>query len=701
MGMYDQLDGMDEILDDFVVETNDLIEQLNEDLLALESGNYDSDLVNRVFRAFHTIKGTSGFLGFSDCNNLAHSAEDLLNRIRNDEIEPTPQIVDTLLETIDWFKTFNQDVEARSEKLYDISDLTSAIHALLEKRGPTSVVAEPAAAPDEPAPTTIPQELIDEFVIEGSELIDTLNNDLLNIEQEADNEELVNNIFRAFHTLKGNCGLVGLTRTADLAHKSEDLLNLIRDKKQPVNSQIVDSLLEVVDFFRTVVEEVREGKVTEHDPRSVDQHLQQLLGAKAAPQATAEKKSAGTQQKSPKRTDQTIRVDVERLNNLMNLAGELILGKNRLLQVTQELNARHSGLKEVGDLESLNNSLSYVTTEIQESVMQMRMLPISSVFRRFPRLVRDLARDNHKQIDLVLSGEDTELDRSVIEAIGDPLVHILRNSVDHGIEDPQTRRKRGKPETGTIRMEAFQEGNNIVIRISDDGAGIDPQRVAQKAVEKKIITEEEARSMSKRDLVNLIFRPGFSTAQKVTDVSGRGVGMDVVHSNVAKLNGTVEVQTEVNEGTTLTIKLPLTLTIMTGMVVKVFQELYIIPLNTISDTVKLSDYRLSTIKGLEVIKLRDTILPIIRLDEVLNVPVQSDKKRDTYVVVVAVAEKRLGLTVSELLGQEETVVKPLGQIMGKVPFITGASIRGDGRISLILDVPELVELLSNGQGGTA
>ncbi len=697
MGMYDQLDGMEEILNDFVVETNELIEQLNDDLLTLENRSDDADQVNRIFRAFHTIKGTCGFLNFTVCGDLAHHSENILNMIRNNELDPNPDIIDSLLDSVDWIKEFVIDVENRTEREYDISSMVNAIEDLIAHAG--SFASQENQDQSGSDLQNIPEELISEFVSEATELIELLDNEILTLEIEAGDDDYLNSIFRAFHTLKGNSALMGLEQMSTIAHHSEDVLNLIREKKHVPKNQTVDALLGAVDLMRDTVEGVKEHKIIDLDVSELEHKLMGILGLETkntmprpAAKATAKLAKKATVKKSAqKKIDQTIRVDVERLDNLMNLAGELVLEKNRLIQVSQAINRSHSGSKDVGDLDSLNNSLGMVTTEIQESVMKMRMLPISYVFRKFPRLVRDLAKDRNKKVDLQTTGEDTELDRSVIESIGDPFVHLLRNAVDHGVESPEERLIAGKPETGVIALSAYQEGNNIVIEIEDDGAGIDQKAVIQKALDKRLITDEEAGRMTTREINNLIFRPGFSTAKVVTDVSGRGVGMDVVHSNISKLNGTVDIKSEIGKGTTFKVKLPLTLTIQSGMVVSIYDEHYIIPLTNILETIKLEDDILFAIKGNEVIRLRDAVLPIIRLDDLLKVPEKLVNGSVQYVVVVSVAEKQIGLVVSNLIGQEETVVKPLGRAMGKVPFIAGATIRGDGQINLILDVPEIIE----------
>ncbi len=736
MSVYDEMADMIEILDDFIVETNELIEQLDQDLLLLESGA-DEDLINRTFRAFHTIKGTSGFLGLNVCMDLAHVAEDLLNQIRNREREPNPLIIDALLGSVDWFKGFLDDLEQREDKQWDASASMATIQKILDGTAEAPATAASAeVAQDDPArivQITAPPELLEEFVSESRELLETLSNDILSLEIEPENSDLINQIFRVFHTIKGNSGLVGLQDMSIVAHKAEDVLGQIREKKLKPETFAVDTLLLALDYLRGVVEEAASGQVQQRTIKALQADLERVLngdipteeeepaidttpategehtmeasepaepagpGSEPSPVADPPKKTAAapkaaTRSPNPKRPEQTIRVDVHRLDNLMNLVGELVLEKNRLNQVSNNAQGLLVGHPSASDLEGLNNSLGYITSEIQESVMQMRMLPIVNVFRKFPRLIRDLAREKGKEMRLVIEGEDTELDRSVIEAIGDPMVHLLRNAADHGIEAPEIRRTAGKPVEGTIKLSAYQEGNQIVIEIQDDGAGIDPEKIMKKALERKLITQEEAERLSSREIVQLIFKPGFSTAEKITDVSGRGVGMDVVNSNISKLNGTVEITTAKGLGSTFIIKLPLTLTIMTGMVVRVHDEHYIIPLINISETLRLEEQRISSVKGQRVLSLRNTVIPILYVEELLNVP-RPDvaDEEEHYIVIVDIAEKQLGLIVSRLLGQEETVVKPLGKILGKLPYFAGATLRGDGHVCLIMDIPSIIE----------
>lgn len=595
MSVYDNLVGMEEVLDEFIIESTELLEEVNEDLVHLES-EPDSELINRIFRAFHTMKGTCGFLGFVQSKDLAHVAEDLLNKLRNNEIEPSSAIIDVLLKTVDWFSSFIDDVKERVEKEYEIDPLLQELEA----------VRNGAAEPAPPAEALA--EAVEEPVTDG--------------EQEAEAEAPA----AAF---------------------------TVGDNGHPALAEV--------------------EPVTDGEP-----------DAEKLPQAPPK-------DGKPPKSVETIRVDMERLENLMNLAGELVLSRNQLGQAYTNLSAIKATDTALDNLDQVNNSLGRITTEIQEAVMQMRMLPIGNVFRKFPRVVRDLSHERGKNVELVLVGEDTELDRSVIEAINDPLLHLVRNSIDHGIELPAEREARGKPEQGTVILRASHEGNQIIIEVEDDGGGMDAEKLAEKALEKGVITPLGAESMSYRDKLNLIFRPGFSTATQVTDVSGRGVGMDVVHTNISKLHGAIDIDTKIGTGTRITIKLPLTLAIVTGLKVNVWDEDYIIPFVNIIETVKLKKTELTKVENKWVIRFRDSVVHTLFLDEWFRVPGrQEGSEQEQYAVVVSVAEFRYALVVSGLKGQEEAVIKPLGQALGRIPGIAGGTIGGDGLITLILDVPELI-----------
>ncbi|MFH1374461.1 MAG: chemotaxis protein CheA [bacterium] len=563
------------------------------------------------------------------------------------------------------------------------------------------------------------QEIIQDFLVEADELIASLDTNFVKLESLPDDPDLLNEIFRAAHTIKGTSSFLGFEQVTTLSHRMEDVLNKLRKSEMVVTPDIMDVLLEALDLLKELLEHVRSGSGEEIDLTGILNRLmasitsQEGAAAKEAPSGedepdelqnpppetppapvtttgtTAEKPVAPQLSGPSKRpaAGQTIRVDVDRLDMLMNMMGELVLGRNSLVQSANKLNSEHEGEHELDQLNQSVTAVNFITTELQMAVMKMRMLPIGKVFGRFPRLVRDLARDSGKQIQLKLSGESTELDKSIIEEIGDPLVHIIRNSCGHGLETPDERTARGKPPTGTVHLAASQEGSNIVIKITDDGRGLDVAAIRTKAVERGLATKADVEKMPDRDVFRFIFGAGFSTAKKVTDVSGRGVGMDVVRSNIEKLNGLIELESERDVGTTVTIKLALTLAIIQGLLVDCDDEVFILPLSSVLETVKTQQSDVSYINQRPVLRLRDEIIPVINLVEVLKTSqagfVLTEKP---YIVVVGLAEKKLGLVVDRFLGQEEVVIKSLGNYLGTTEGIAGGTILGDGRIRLIVDL---------------
>ena len=414
----------------------------------------------------------------------------------------------------------------------------------------------------------------------------------------------------------------------------------------------------------------------------------------AAPKAAP--KAGGDDSKAPATAvEQTIRVDVKRLDSLMNLIGELVLGKNRLIKIYNDVEERYEGEKFLEELNQVVASVSMVTTDIQLAVMKTRMLPIGRVFNKFPRMVRDLSRELGKEIDLVITGEETELDKSIVEEIGDPLVHLIRNACDHGVESKEERVAAGKPEKGTVELKAYNEGNHIVVEIKDDGHGMDPDVLRAKGVEKGIISDREADTMTDKEAYALVFKAGFSTAKVVTNVSGRGVGMDVVKTNIEKLNGIIDVESELGVGTVLKLKIPLTLAIIQSLLVGVQEEFYAIPLASVIETVRISQDEIYTVENKSVLRLRNEVLPLVRLADIFGVDSVFDNSEQAYVVVIGLAENKIGVIVDFLIGQEEVVIKSLGSYLKGTEGIAGATIRGDGRVTLIVDIAAMMQMAKN------
>ncbi len=550
------------------------------------------------------------------------------------------------------------------------------------------------------------QELVQDFLVETNEIIENLDHDLVELENRQDDLDLLNKIFRGAHTMKGSSSFLGFDKLSGVTHHAEEILNKLRKGEIRVTREIMDVLLEFVDVTKKVVQDIENGTDTT-DTNEVIKKLKlanegKIISSSPSSSAPAAKKDEPSQApksqggqgaKASTPMEQTIRVDVSRLDDLLNIMGELVLSRNRLAQLASELENKFENEYLIEQLMEATSQIGMNTTELQLAIMKTRMIPIGKVFNKFPRMVRDISRDQNKEIDLIISGEETELDKSVVEEIGDPLIHMIRNSCDHGIEKPEVRKAMGKPAKGEVLLSAYHEGNHIVIEIKDDGAGMDPEAIKRKAVEKRVITAEEAAALDKNQAYALIFRPGFSTADKVTSISGRGVGMDVVRTNVEKLNGIITIESEVGKGSTFYLKLPLTLAIIQALLVEVANETFAIPLVSVVETVRISSNEIHSFEGREVLKLRDRVLSLVRLDEAFDL--EEDPKDDLYVVVVALAEKQLGFIVDKLIGQEEIVIKSLGEYLGGNPGVAGATITGNGRVRLIIDVAGVMELAQN------
>jgi two-component system, chemotaxis family, sensor kinase CheA len=586
------------------------------------------------------------------------------------------------------------------------------------------------------------QELLEGFLAETTELLEKLDDDLIALEKSPEDAELMNRIFRSIHTVKGAASFLGFDSLVKVTHKTEDVLNRLRKGELTLSSQIMDVILEAVDLVKTLVSDIKAGEIVERElestisklipflsenateatvlapvfaPAKQESAAPQAEGAETAqtgaaaetkgapgpaqsvpvPQPKAQKaKEAGNKPPAAKAEElndnSTVRVDVKRLDDLMNQVGELVLERNRMIQLHSDY---QSGLDPNGfgdDFGKLSKRLNFVTSELQMQVLKMRMLPVEKVFKKFPRIVRNLARDLGKEVDLQIIGEETELDRSVVDEIGDPLIHLIRNALDHGLETPEQRLAAGKERTGTVVLSAAHEGNQIVISIKDDGRGIDQERVSRKAIEKGLITEEQLASMGSREILELLFLPGFSTKEQATDLSGRGVGMDVVRTNIRKLNGIIEIKNDIGKGSEFILKLPLTLAIIQSLLVEVEREVYSIPLASVIETMRVNKEEFHMVGGQEVLKLRDSVLPLLRLQSTFNcVEVNADRST-CYVVIVGVAEKRVGLVVTRLLGQQEVAIKSLGKFLANLPGIGGSTIMGDGRVALIVDPMGLI-----------
>jgi len=879
-----------EVLMDFIAEAREHLETIEPNLLELEKNPEDLSIIDEIFRPMHSLKGASGFLHLEKMNKLAHKAENILDEMRKGNIKNTPEIMDVILTATDALRQMLDNLEEEGEEGdVPIESIIETIDALLTqgqediKKEEDIVEEVQAEVKDNSYLLTMnsPEHLSD-FLEEVEDNIENLNKLLVDIEKEPErSEEIIQDIFRYFHNLKGNSGLIGYKEFYELTHKAESLLNYFRQHKKNIPSDILDLLLKTLDLLEEMVGSIdaESGVVTPPDmkglPQELEEALLKLTGDKvqdieeieeikevdtskeeeiivededlnvfketvrqqfeniklaldtlekdpdnkeyidglyrafislknaseymeleeeaqyaertavlvdkgrqmdsgfdtllsilhqeseilqemidkqiqnmvetakkedtenkekeseileeakekveaeerdvekvvskeeektktvpgstpppSPPSPSKNKKQAKKNQKI--KTSSTIRVDHEKLDHLMNLIGELIINRNRFVMLTKQLEENRDLNEMIQFFYETTDALGRISDDLQDTIMQVRMVPVRTVFSRFPRLVRDLSRKSGKKIDLIIEGEDTELDKSLVEVIGDPILHLIRNAVDHGQETPEERRAAGKPEVGKVWLRAFHEGNSVIIEVEDDGRGIDPEKIKKKAIEKGIINPEEAEKMDDREAIDLIFAPGFSTAEKVTDVSGRGVGMDVVRNNIKSLNGNVFVHSEVGKGTKFILSLPLTLAIIEALLVEVGTHTYAIPLDAVSETTKIETSKICEVNKRKTTTLRGEVVGLVELGEILGISNGKKDDRDILpLVIISVNDRKVGLIVDTLLHRQEIVIKSMGEYLGDIHGFAGATILGDGRVILILDPNEVMSIATS------
>jgi two-component system chemotaxis sensor kinase CheA len=625
-------DEMKEIVQDFLQEATEMLEGLDNFFVQLENNPEDKTLLNEIFRTAHSIKGSAGFIGLNRIVEVAHHAENVLNQLRGGNMRAEPAVVDIILEAMDALKVLVNEVKTGEQADVDIEGINMKLDLLLQWGEDTG---SGEASKEEPA---------------GEEMAAAVRE-----------EQAIDRVASA---------VSGTSPAPETPAASPPAAAAPPAAPPPPPPPPV-------------------APPPAPGP-------QRVTPAASREEAQGGETPGGKTGEAAGESDQTIRVEISRLDSVMNLVGELVLGRNRLVKLSGDVDGVVDFEQRIKEVAEAISQLNRVTTDLQTAVIKTRMQPIKKVLGKFPRMVRDLSRKMGKSIRLELVGEETELDKSVIEEIGDPLVHIIRNSIDHGIELPDDRVANGKDPEGMVRISAYQEGNSIVIEINDDGRGIDVEKVKKKAVERGIINEEDSRRMTDAEAVNIIFLPGFSTADKVTDVSGRGVGMDVVRTNISKINGSVEVTTQKGAGSTFTIRLPLTIAIIQALMVTIHPETYAIPLASVVETVKITEKDIKTISGSEVLNLRHQVLPLIRLRDEFKVPQEETggPPPGSYVVVVQIGSKNLGLVVDRLPYQEEVVIKSMGPVLAGIRGLAGATITGDGKVVIILDVGEILQDVS-------
>ncbi|MFD7525451.1 chemotaxis protein CheA [Paenibacillus chitinolyticus] len=692
----------------FLEELEEQLQVMDGEILKLEQSGESGIVIQSLFRAAHTIKGSSAAMGFEEMKQLTHEMEHLLDRVRSGQLAVSGALIDLLFTALDILKQLKRDIVGGESSSADISD---CVRALRNFGGEDQDMdTDRADAEELPAHRGKPSLSLD-LRLRVQERME-LGQKVFWVDIRIASECLIRGA-RAYviHSALNEYGDVFLADPEPEGLNEEgpgDLLFLYAGNQTLEELQaFADGLMEVE---RAVVEPLAQEEAAVSGAGAAERAAGSAAGAgeSAAPAATgtagpagaagaapphaaapasrpsAEDASAPAKAKSP-----TIRVSVERLEHLMNLVGELVIDQTRIHQVERTQRRRFAD-ETVDELGHIADHLSRIIGDLQESVMKTRMLPIEQLFNRFPRMIRDLSRMLGKEIELVLEGKDTELDRTLIEEIADPLIHLIRNAVDHGIEKPEVRTLSGKNAGGVLTIRAAHEDNQVVIYVQDDGAGIDPARMIRSALEKGVITQEEAGQLSEREAVELIFRPGFSTASTVSDVSGRGVGMDIVRSHIEKLNGLIDIETRLGQGTCFKIKLPLTLAIIVGLQVKLGGRTFIVPMSNIAEIVRVNPDEIRSIQGQSVIVLRNQVIPVARLHDYLQIPYKANTGSHIPLVIVGSAEKRLALAVDELIGNQEIVIKSLGPYIGKVEGIAGATILGDGNVALILEIASII-----------
>lgn len=705
-------------LEIFLDETNEHLQSLNTQILALEQDPENMDTINEIFRAAHSLKGMAGTMGYKRMQTLTHDMENVFSEVRNGNIKVNADMIDVLFQCLDALEEYNTTIrESSDEGTNDNSALIKRLNDIMNGgAGEAAAAGESAPAVKAPEASAAgggfqsiklnenQQTVLSEAIKEGKNVYG------LTVKVQ---ESCILKAARAFLVFKA------VEETSEIIVSDPSSQDIEDEKFELTFSLIIvsEAAMDEVVSAASAVSEIEDvsGSVLKLEDVSGTGEPEEPSGAAEVPVAApvetaaavpvetpAEEPAAAAQPAAPSQApaqanapaakkaankpvvNRTVRVDIEKLDTLMNLVSELIIAKNSLVSASaMSGNSSQAVNEQIEYLES-------VTTSLHESVMKVRMVPIESTVNKFPRMVRDLQKKLGKKMELYMSGEETELDRTVVDQIGDPLMHLLRNSADHGLESAEVRKERGKSEVGSIFLDAYQDGNNVVIEVRDDGNGIDTNAVKNKAIERGVITPEQGEAMSDKEIIDLLFNAGFSTAKVVSDVSGRGVGLDVVKSMIESLSGEVEVKSRLGEGSTWTIRLPLTLAIIQALMVELGDEKYAIALGSIQTIEDIPPADVKLVQAKEVIQLRDLVIPLIRLNEILDVPSKKDPEDNLVVVVVKKGDKMAGLVVDELIGQQEIVIKSLGKYISKCKVISGATVLGDGEVALILDANALI-----------
>ncbi|AVX29666.1 two-component system, chemotaxis family, sensor kinase CheA [Carboxydocella thermautotrophica] len=669
-----QLDASPEELKLFLEEAEEHLQLLEEDLVRLENEGDNQELLQEIFRSAHTLKGSSATLGHQKMAHLTHAMENVFDKFRKQQLTVNIEIMNVLFEALDNLKILKNEIETMEESGIDLEGILQRLSAMASGEGVQAAASKKEVPQQQPV---LQLDWQDQKM--AAELAQQKRGQFwqVNVFFAENSDMLPVRALITLMTLREKGDIIKSEPTAEEIEQEQAKTTLRAIVLSSCGAEeISKALQELPDIINVKVEPFELAKQEEQAPQE---------------QKAAKKIEGNKNRATLSKASRTVRIDVELLDNLMNLVGELVIDRTRLAQIITEIEAKYDVNDLTEDLNRTSVHIGRVTTMLQEEIMKARMIPVESLFNKFPRMMRDLSQKAGKEIDFIMEGQETELDRSIIEEIGDPLIHLLRNAVDHAIEPPEEREKLGKPRKGVVKLIARHEENHIVILVQDDGRGIDPNKIKESAVRKGIISDEAAKRLNDEEAINLIFASGLSTATKVSDISGRGVGMDVVRTNLEKVNGSIEIDTRVGVGTVFKIKLPLTLAIIRALMVKVDERVYAIPLTSVLETIRVEKEQIRIVNKHEAIVVRGQVLPLLYLRELYNHGSAEEEKAKIFVVVVNVGGKQVGLVVDYLIGEQEVVIKSLGRYIGDVQGIAGATILGDGRVALIMDVPSLMK----------
>ncbi len=643
---------MKEIFEEFMAEADEILETLDQELVELEDNPEDKELLNKIFRGMHTLKGGAGFLGLTSVIDLAHKIETIFDKLRNDEIKLDSNKMDIILEGIDALKNSIYSLKEQNEipDIEEISDLLKKLDTILNQENP------------EPSSNSTQEATKKEAKEENEEPKDSDIEIIFNEDVDPKIQEIIKKY-----------------PNKNFKEILDEIILLPPDERDMDLIEKIDKLIAEGKDVKDLIKEIKKAQPKEE--------VKPQQSEKKESQKQIQKSSKKLVKHNKKEENETIRVDINRVEVLMNLVGELVLDRNRIIKLSSTVSNTDKESEKIEELNEAIEGMSRSVSDLQEAVMKLRMQPVKRIFSKFPRIVRDLARKLGKNIKLEMEGEDTEIDRSILNKLEDPLIHLVRNSIDHGIEPPEIRKAFGKDPEGKIKLSALQEGDRIIISIEDDGKGLDTEIIKNKAIQKGLITPEQAENMDDKDIYELIFLPGFSTAQKVSDLSGRGVGMDVVASAVNSLRGSIEVDSQKGKGTKITMKLPLTVAIIRTLMVGSNERVFAIPIFSVSEIIQYDSTSIKDVGHYKSLMLRDEVFLLFDLNELFDLKTKEEPK---FIIIVNVGEKNIAIAVNELYGEEEIVIKPLGKLLSDVKGIAGATITGDGRVVLILDINSLI-----------